>query len=181
MQFTSSANHSNPLNIFWNFDYLKKPCSVGCHELCYRCFPIHAIVFEKMCVDDVGCLSLGLTELTWLWGRRSTFVTKIRMQNILIIIWWLLKLHNIGTHLKGIETSFIFEILPLLGVISLFEIFSKYFQSLKGYLIFTAQVYQDYFFLLEQYQIVTILSPALIQLLLFRIWIYHAFASLSDQ
>jgi hypothetical protein len=46
----------------------------------------------------------------------------------------LLKPHNIGTHLKGIETSFtiIFEILPLLGVLSLFEIFSKYIQSFKG-------------------------------------------------
>jgi hypothetical protein len=46
--------------------------------------------------------------------------------------------HNIGTHLKGIETSV--QVVPLLllkyfhfwASISLFEIISKYLQSLKG-------------------------------------------------
>jgi hypothetical protein len=38
-------------------------------------------------------------------GWRSTFVTKIRMQKILVIFTTLLKPHHIGIHLKGIETS----------------------------------------------------------------------------
>jgi hypothetical protein len=41
----------------------------------------------------------------------------------------LLKPYNIGTHLKGFETSF--QVVPLF--LSLFEIFSKYLQSLKGF------------------------------------------------
>jgi hypothetical protein len=44
-------------------------------------------------------------------GRRSTFVTKIRMQKNIGNFTTLLKSHNIGTHLKGIETSF--QVVPL--------------------------------------------------------------------
>jgi hypothetical protein len=45
-----------------------------------------------------------------LQGGRATFVTKIIMQKILVIL-RLLKPHNIDTHLKGIETSF--QVVPL--------------------------------------------------------------------
>jgi hypothetical protein len=49
-----------------------------------------------------------------------------------------LKPHNIGTHLKGIETSF--QVVPLflksfhfwVSYITFCEIFLKYLQSLKG-------------------------------------------------
>jgi hypothetical protein len=44
-------------------------------------------------------------------GWRSTFVTKIRMQKYIGNFTTLLKPHNIGTHLKGIETSF--QVVPL--------------------------------------------------------------------
>jgi hypothetical protein len=40
--------------------------------------------------------------------------------------------HNIGTHLKGIETSYLWNPSTFGWVISLFEIFSNYLQSLKS-------------------------------------------------
>jgi hypothetical protein len=52
--------------------------------------------------------SLTAYNLSTLQGWRSTFVTKIRMQKKKNIgnFTTLLKPHNIGIHLKGIETSF---------------------------------------------------------------------------
>jgi hypothetical protein len=67
-------------------------------------------------------VAVPLLVLT-LWGRRSTFVTKIRMPKQLVIL-RLLKPHNIG-HLKGIETSF--QVVPL---------FFKYFQFCASYITF---------------------------------------------
>jgi hypothetical protein len=43
---------------------LKKRCSAGQHEeLFFKYFPFHTLDFEKMCVDDIVCSSLGLNEL----------------------------------------------------------------------------------------------------------------------
>jgi hypothetical protein len=47
------------------------------------------------------------------------------MQKILVILQLVLKSHSIGTHLKGIETSFQVIILPLLGELYHFLKFSQ--------------------------------------------------------
>jgi hypothetical protein len=56
-------------------------------------------------------ISGGLSFALTLQGRRSTFVTKIRMQTNIGNCTTLLKPRNIGTHLKGIEISF--QVVPL--------------------------------------------------------------------
>jgi hypothetical protein len=68
-------------------------------------------MFVKMTDMLFFCvLHLGADLRFNLLGWRSTFATKFRMQKILVIL-RLLKTHNIGTHLKGIETSF--QVVPL--------------------------------------------------------------------
>jgi hypothetical protein len=68
--------------------------------------------------------------------RRYTFVTKIGMQTHIGNFTTLLKPHNIGTHLKGIETSF--QVVPLFlksfhfCVLYHFLKFSQNTWSLKG-------------------------------------------------
>jgi hypothetical protein len=49
---------------------LKKLCSDGKYERFFKYFPIHTLIFEKMCADDVICSCLGLNGLT-----RNTSVT----------------------------------------------------------------------------------------------------------
>jgi hypothetical protein len=51
---------------------LKKHClERQCAQLFFKYFPIYALVFEKMSVEDVVCSSLGLNELKgtqMFWG-----------------------------------------------------------------------------------------------------------------
>jgi hypothetical protein len=66
--------HSTPASPFWQgrllkltkkiAKYLKKHCPDSKYEqLFFKYFPIHTGDFEKMCVDDVVCSSLGVNEL----------------------------------------------------------------------------------------------------------------------
>jgi hypothetical protein len=65
------------------------------------------MLIESFPIDGHTSVYVFLT----LWGLRSTFVTQIKMQTNIGNFMTLLKPHNIGTHLKGIETSF--QVVPL--------------------------------------------------------------------
>jgi hypothetical protein len=62
--------------------------------------------------------------MAYLW---HTFLTKIRMPKNIGNFMTLLRPHNIGTHLKGIETSI--QVVPLFFK---YFYFSKYLRSLRG-------------------------------------------------
>jgi hypothetical protein len=78
-------------------------------------------------------------------GRRFTYVTKIRMQKNIGNLTTLLEPHNIGTHLKGIETSF--QVVPLfLRSVHVRVSYITFWNSLKVPSVFKGLNFKDSFF-----------------------------------